>query len=72
MNWACFHPKLPIIASAADDRQVKLWRMSDVKAWEIDTCRGHYYNVSCVLFHPKQELIISNAEDRSIRVWDLR
>jgi len=71
VNWAAFHPTLPIIASAADDRQVKLWRMSDVKAWEIDTCRGHYYNVSCVLFHPKQELIISNAEDRSIRVWDL-
>lgn len=70
-NRACFHPKLPIIASAADDRQVKLWRMSDVKAWEIDTCRGHYYNVSCVLFHPKQDLIISNSEDRSIRVWDL-
>lgn len=68
---ACFHPKLPLIASAADDRQVKLWRYSDVKAWEIDTCRGHYYNVSCVLFHPRQDLIISNAEDRSIRVWDL-
>lgn len=37
----------------------------------MDTCRGHYNNVSCVLFHPKQELIISNSEDKSIRVWDM-
>lgn len=41
------------------------------QAWEVDTCRGHYNNVSCVLFHPKQELILSNSEDKSIRVWDL-
>nr|NVI69591.1 coat protein (coatomer) alpha [Cucujiformia] len=41
------------------------------KAWEVDTCRGHYNNVSCVLFHPRQELLLSNSEDKSIRVWDL-
>ncbi|XP_028028103.1 coatomer subunit alpha isoform X2 [Bombyx mandarina] len=71
VNWACFHPTLPLIASAADDRQVKLWRMNDSKAWEVDTCRGHYNNVSCVLFHAKHELIISNSEDLYIRVWDM-
>lgn len=58
-------------ASGADDRQIKLWRMNDSKAWEVDTCRGHYNNVSCVLFHPRQELLLSNGEDRSIRVWDM-
>lgn len=31
----------------------------DSKAWEVDTCRGHYNNVSCVMFHPRQELILS-------------
>ena len=45
--------------------------MLETKAWEVDTCRGHYNNVSCVIFHPKQELIISNSEDKSIRVWDM-
>lgn len=45
--------------------------MNEYKAWEVDTCRGHYNNVSCVLFHPRQELIISNSEDKSIRVWDM-
>lgn len=71
VNWASFHPTLPLIVSGADDRLVKLWRMNEYKAWEVDTCRGHYNNVSCVLFHPRQDLIISNGEDRSIRVWDM-
>ena len=28
----------------------------------MDTCRGHYNNVSCVLFHPRQELILSKLK----------
>ncbi|GAA5989503.1 hypothetical protein JCM10908_000505 [Rhodotorula pacifica] len=71
VNWATFHPTLPLIVSCGDDRQIKLWRMSETKAWEVDTCRGHFNNVSQVLFHPKHELIISNSEDKTIRVWDM-
>ncbi|CAG8565874.1 7824_t:CDS:10 [Paraglomus occultum] len=71
VNWAIFHPTLPLIVSAGDDRQIKLWRMNDTKAWEVDTCRGHFNNVSAALFHPRQELIISDGEDKTIRVWDM-
>ncbi|KAM1098516.1 hypothetical protein ACFX2I_015754 [Malus domestica] len=71
VNWASFHPNLPLIVSGADDRQVKLWRMNDTKAWEVDTLRGHMNNVSCVMFHAKQDIIVSNSEDKSIRVWDV-
>uniref|UniRef100_A0A0E0LYG5 Uncharacterized protein n=1 Tax=Oryza punctata TaxID=4537 RepID=A0A0E0LYG5_ORYPU len=70
VNWASFHSTLPLIVSGADDRQVKLWRMNDTKAWEVDTLRGHMNNVSCVMFHAKQDIIVSNSEDKSIRVWD--
>mmetsp|Transcript_113163 Transcript_113163/g.359656 ORF Transcript_113163/g.359656 Transcript_113163/m.359656 type:complete len:1221 (+) Transcript_113163:191-3853(+) len=70
VNWAAFHPTLPLVISGADDRLIKLWRMNDSKAWEVDTLRGHFNNVSCVMFHPKKDLIISNSEDRTIRVWD--
>ena len=28
VNWVAFHPTLPLIVSAGDDRFVKLWRMS--------------------------------------------
>lgn len=71
VNWASFHPTLPLVISGADDRQVKLWRMSETKAWEVHTMTGHTNNVSCAIFHPKRELIVSNSEDRSIRVWDI-
>lgn len=71
VNWASFHPRLPLIVSGSDDRQVKLWRMSDSRAWEVDTCRGHTHNVLSCLFHPTQDLIISVGEDKTIRVWDL-
>eukprot|EP00475_Leptophrys_vorax_P022706 TRINITY_DN3091_c0_g1_i2.p1 TRINITY_DN3091_c0_g1~~TRINITY_DN3091_c0_g1_i2.p1 ORF type:complete len:955 (-),score=257.86 TRINITY_DN3091_c0_g1_i2:1019-3664(-) len=71
VNWVTFHKKMPLIVSGADDREVKIWRMSESKAWEIDTMRGHVNNVSCVVFHPKKEFIISNSEDRSVRVWDI-
>ncbi|TPP57565.1 Coatomer subunit alpha [Fasciola gigantica] len=71
VNWVAFHHSLPIVVSAADDRLIKLWRMTETKAWELDTLRGHYNNVSCVLFHPRQDLLISDSEDKSIRVWDL-
>ncbi|KAF7798456.1 hypothetical protein EIP86_009677 [Pleurotus ostreatoroseus] len=71
VNFATFHPTLPLIVSAADDRQIKIWRMSETKAWEVDSCRGHFNNVSTALFHPKHELIISCGEDKTVRVWDL-
>jgi coatomer subunit alpha len=71
VNYAMFHPTLPLIVSGADDRVIKIWRMSETKAWEVDSCRGHFNNVSSVLFHPKHELIVSCGEDKTIRVWDL-
>ena len=30
VNWAAFHPTLPLIVSGGDDRLVKLWRMNGI------------------------------------------
>lgn len=70
VNWASFHPDLPLIVSGSDDRMIKIWRTNESKAWEVDTLRGHTANVSSVLFHPCDDFIISNSEDHSIKVWD--
>ncbi|KAI0127832.1 coatomer WD associated region-domain-containing protein [Xylariales sp. AK1849] len=70
VNWVAFHPTAPHIVSAGDDRLVKLWRYSETKAWEVDTCRGHFQNSLGCLFHPHQDLILSCGEDKTIRVWD--
>ena len=32
VNWVSFHPTMPLIVSAGDDRLIKLWRMSETKA----------------------------------------
>lgn len=71
VNWASFHPSLPLIVSGGDDRVMKVWRMSETKAWEVDSCRGHTNNILCCLFHPYQDIIISVSEDKTIRTWDL-
>lgn len=72
VNWAAFHPTLPLIVSGGDDRVLKLWRMSETKAWEVDTCRGHTNNVMSCVFHPFQEMILSVGEDKTVRAWDLK
>lgn len=28
VNWVVFHPTLPIIVSASDDRQIRIWRIT--------------------------------------------
>ncbi|XP_063932491.1 coatomer subunit alpha-like [Zophobas morio] len=71
VNWVAFHLSQPLIASASDDRTVRLWRYDDYRAIELGVYRGHFNNVSCVVFHPIRDLIISNSEDKHIRVWDL-
>ena len=71
VNWVSFHPTMRIVASAADDKSIKLWRLSGNKHWEMDTMKGHANNVSCVIFHPRLEILISNSEDKTLRLWDL-
>lgn len=71
VNWASFHPTMQLIISAADDKQVKMWKINETRAWEVDTLSGHVSNVSCAMFHAKKDLIISNSEDRTIRFYDL-
>uniref|UniRef100_A0A1J3GEB0 Coatomer subunit alpha-2 n=1 Tax=Noccaea caerulescens TaxID=107243 RepID=A0A1J3GEB0_NOCCA len=71
VNWASFHPSLPLFVSGSNERLVKSWLWEgNLKAEEI--LRGHMDNVSSVLFHPKRnDIVVSSSEDKSIRVWDV-
>lgn len=69
VTWVACHPTQPLIATASDDKTIKLWRVSGGVGWEIDTLRGHTDEVTSVVFH--QNSIISCATDETVRVWDL-
>lgn len=71
VNWVAFHPSMRIVASAADDKSIRLWRLSGNRHWELDKLVGHTNNVSCVLFHPRLEILLSNSEDKTLRLWDM-
>lgn len=70
VTWVEFHPSLPLILSSSDDRSLKVWRMSEARAWELDTCRGHSDDVTGGVFHPTQDLILSCSADKTLRSWD--
>ncbi|KRY66160.1 Coatomer subunit alpha, partial [Trichinella pseudospiralis] len=44
VNWVTFHPTMCLVASAADDRQIKLWRYNESKAWEVAV----HFSIFCV------------------------
>nr|CAG4708473.1 unnamed protein product [Naegleria fowleri] len=71
VNYAVFHPKLDLIVSASDDRTVRTWKVSDQRAWAVDTFSGHTHNVSCAVFHEKKDMIISASEDKTLRFYDI-
>jgi coatomer subunit alpha len=62
-NFATFHPTLPLILSAVDDRTIKIWRMSETKTWEVDSCRGHFNNVPNAVFQARTDRILRRGQD---------
>ena len=58
VNWASFHPNMPLVVSGADDRQIKLWRMSDSKvmlviyAAQIHTTVNFGFRAPRIILHP--------------------
>ncbi len=66
VNWASFHKSLQLIVSGADDREVKLWRINESKAWEVDTMRGHLNNVSwSVMTNTNKRAMARNKLERT-------
>ncbi|KZO90866.1 hypothetical protein CALVIDRAFT_568737 [Calocera viscosa TUFC12733] len=45
--------------------------MSDAMAWEVDTSRRLFNNVSSALAYPYHKLILSAGEEKTIRVWEM-
>ena len=60
VNWASFHPTLPLVISGADDRQVKLWRMNETKV-SLNLICMHFFNNNIIS-------IISNKKIKKLKI----
>ncbi|MFC5666562.1 TIR domain-containing protein [Kitasatospora misakiensis] len=64
---AAAHPHRPLLATAGDDRVVRLW--DPLSGAELAGLRGHTGRILAVTFSPDGSLLASGGEDGTIRLW---
>ncbi|MBM0745542.1 AAA-like domain-containing protein (plasmid) [Phormidium sp. CLA17] len=66
VNSVSFSPDGQTIASASDDKTIKLWSRDGT---ELKTLNGHHDSVNSVSFSPDGQTIASASDDKTIKLW---
>uniref|UniRef100_UPI0019127CD2 WD40 domain-containing protein n=1 Tax=Hassallia byssoidea TaxID=482630 RepID=UPI0019127CD2 len=69
VNSVSFSPDGKILASASDDKTIKLWNVDTGK--EITTLNGHTEEVNSASFSPDGKILASASADKTIKLWNV-
>ena len=69
VNSVAFAPDGKILASASDDKTIKLW--NSATGQEIRTLTGHSNWIWSIAFSPNSKILASSGADKTIKLWDV-
>jgi WD40 repeat protein/energy-coupling factor transporter ATP-binding protein EcfA2 len=70
VNGVAFSPDGKLLASASDDRTVRLWEVASIRS-HGQPLTGHTDFVNGVAFSPDGKLVASTSSDGTVRLWEV-
>ena len=70
INAVCVAPNDQLVASASQDKTIKVWRMPNLTP--VCVLRGHKRGVWSIAFSPVDQAIASASGDKTLKLWNIK